>query len=104
MKYPSCYVFLCDSEESPARVQPLPVTSVARGQSGMPGGPMTPPTSPENLIVGEASVKILPSLHYSGNPSEINTDIVANTANAFSIHIRNRVNQDNCVTSGIVKR
>ncbi|XP_033748042.1 LOW QUALITY PROTEIN: mediator of RNA polymerase II transcription subunit 13-like [Pecten maximus] len=100
MKYPSCYVFLCDSEESPARAAPL-CYSTSRGQSG---GQMTPPVSPENLVGGETGIKILPSLHYSGNPSELNTDIVANTANAFSIQIRNRVSQDNCVTSGIVKR
>jgi len=67
---------------------------------------MSPPTSPENvnLLGGDASLKVLPSLHCSGNPNEINTDLVENTATAFSIQIRNRLMQDNCVTSGIAKR
>lgn len=106
MKYPSCYVLICDSEESPARMQTLPMQSLSRPQSVVPNGPLTPPTSPADasMMVGDIGVKVIPSNHYSGIQSEVSTGVASKTAEVLSSRIKEKVTQDHCVTSGISKR
>ena len=107
MKYPSCYVLLCDQEEAPPRAQlaPLPPT-MPRQSSMLPNGPLTPPTSPLDgaTLAGDGGMKQGHGLQQVSHQTELNTGLITKTAEVFSARITEKVTHDNCTTAGIAKR
>lgn len=107
MKYPSCYVLLCDAEEAPAQIHTLSVSTnmpMPRPQHVVMSGPLTPPTSPSDpTIIGEAQVKVMPSVNYSST-ADCSSTLLAQSADALSYSIVEKVEQDTCITAGQAKR
>ena len=102
MKYPSCYVLLCEMEDTPTRAPNL----MAQRPGVTPGGLLTPPTSPAAaiLIPGADPGGKTQCAPYTGAHTDANTDLMAQSSRAFSARITEKVTQDNLVTAGIAKR
>ncbi|XP_062591831.1 mediator of RNA polymerase II transcription subunit 13-like [Saccostrea cucullata] len=102
MKYPSCYVLLCEMEDAPARA---PNPTVQR-PGVAPGGLLTPPTSPAaaGIHPGADAGGKTQCAPYTGAHTDANTDLMAKSSRAFSARITEKVTQDNLITAGIAKR
>ncbi|ESO97898.1 hypothetical protein LOTGIDRAFT_153005 [Lottia gigantea] len=97
MKYPSCYVMICDNDDSPVRLQPLSVTT---GASQNPHyNSITPPTSPcDPSLMTDVNVKMVPN-------TMVDTQFTTSaTSDALSHHILERVSHHACINSGMAKR
>ncbi|KAK3084678.1 hypothetical protein FSP39_017312 [Pinctada imbricata] len=107
MKYPSCYVLLCDMEETTPRGQQtaLPPT-VPRQSTILHNGPLTPPNSPLDgaTLAGDNTLKMGGGHQDVGQPAEINSGLLGRTARVFSARVTEKVSHDNCTTAGIAKR
>lgn len=84
MKYPACYIFLCDTEE----YSRIPGISAHRGTGPDPTG-----------LMGIDKLQANPVLQ-----PDLNRDIEACASKNSSEQIRTSVIQDSCVTAGLVKR
>jgi hypothetical protein len=102
MKYPSCFVLLCEMEDSPSRGS----NPSSHRPSVAPGGLLTPPTSPAAavLIPGTDTGGKVQCAPYTGAHTDLNADLMAKSARAFSARITEKVTQDSLITAGIAKR
>lgn len=103
MKYPSCYVLLCEIEDAPTRA---PNLTAQRPGVAPGGGLLTPPTSPAAAVLlsgADAGGKVQ-CAPYTGAHTDANTELMAKSSRAFSARITEKVTQDNLVTAGIAKR
>lgn len=86
MKYPSCYVLLVDPS------------------------PLTPPTTPDDAmhhtgIVTDLGMKLMHQHSpFNQRPPEPVSEVTARTSKVYSSQLAERVNQDNCITAGLLKR
>lgn len=113
MKYPSSFVFVCEAEECPARMQAvMSGTGAGQGQSRphslpsqMSSIPLTPPTSPADpslIGVTDPGVKVVPTPSYTSGRLE--SGQYPHTINTVSQRIVEKVCQDCCITAGTAKR
>ncbi|XP_050408100.1 mediator of RNA polymerase II transcription subunit 13 isoform X3 [Patella vulgata] len=105
MKYPSCYVMICDNDDAPVRVQPLSVATGTSPRSQYNSSMMTPPASPcDPSLMSDVNVKLVPNTPVNGGLGDGGQYTTTGTANALSHHILERVSHHACVNSGMAKR
>ena len=110
MKYPSCFVLLVDEYHRRPPVMgdsgSLPRQNMLHQQGGVPSGPLTPPTSPEDALqtgmMSELGVKTM-NFVYGNRPPEPVSDLTARTNGLLSSRLIERIHHDSCSTAGLSK-